>query len=208
MNGIFITFEGNDGSGKSTQIKFLSQCLMEEGYDVLLTREPGGCKISEKLRDILLDAENNDLSPLTELLIYEAARAQHMHQVILPALTMGKIVICDRFTDSTTAYQGYGRGLDLAQIKTLNDVAVQGRYPDITILLNLDPEHSFLRKGGVDQNDRIEQEGLAFHKRVYEGYMALAAENPNRIITLDVAKNTKYQTADIIYSLIKERLGR
>lgn len=137
MKGYFITFEGTDGAGKSTQIRFLSERLQDAGYETLVTREPGGCEIAEKLRNIVLDAENESLCALGELLIYEAARAQHVHEVIAPALKAGKIVLCDRYIHSTLAYQGYARGIELQTVYMLNELAMQGAKPDLTFFWRL-----------------------------------------------------------------------
>lgn len=209
MSGIFITFEGTDGSGKSTQVRFLKEYLLEKGYQVLVTREPGGCPIAEQLREIILDADNQSLAPSCELLLYEAARAQHMAQVILPALAEGKIVLCDRFMDSTVAYQGYARGFSVPWIQELNQFAIGGRAPDITFFLNLPPEAAFARKGGKDEKDRIEQASAVFFEKVYAGFVALAEQEPQRIIALNVT-GTKYETQELVRGhvdrLLEEKL--
>jgi dTMP kinase len=185
FKGMFVTFEGVDGSGKSTQIAVLRQSLENRGIEVVVIREPGGTLIGEKIRSILLDRANDGMTSGTELFLYEAARAQIVHDVILPALLAGKAVICDRFFDSTVAYQGYGRGLDLVSIHLLNDLAAEGLQPDLTYYLDLPVkaaiERMHVREG---EQDRIEQEGFAFMERVRTGYLALAAEH-KRIITLD-----------------------
>ncbi len=184
--GLFITFEGPDGSGKSTQIKKLKNKLESIGFETVLTREPGGTAISENIREIILDVKNSEMDSLTESLLYAAARSQHVSQVIIPALSAGKTVICDRFMDSSIAYQGYGRKLG-DQVKIINEYAVRGISPDITFLLLLEPS---IGKGRIKREyDRLESEKNTFHEDVYQGYMELAKGNPNRIITIDATKS-------------------
>jgi len=180
--GLFITFEGPDGSGKSTQIKKLKIKLENKGLETVLTREPGGTVISENIREIILDVKNSEMDSLTEALLYAAARSQHVTQVILPALEANKTVICDRFMDSSIAYQGYGRKLG-DQVRIINEFAVRGIIPDITFLLLLEPS---IGKGRIKREyDRLELEQNKFHEDVYQGYMELAKCNPNRIIIID-----------------------
>lgn len=183
--GIFITFEGIDGSGKSTQVTALKDALEEKGMEVLLIREPGGTAIGEKIRDILLDRKHTHMAPTAELLLYEAARAQIVTEVIRPALQTGKTVICDRFYDSSVAYQGYARGLELASVDFLNRLATGGLEPNLTFLLDLPVraawERMNIREG--DQ-DRLEMEGLEFMEKVRSGYLELAGRHP-RMIKLD-----------------------
>ncbi|NMA04517.1 MAG: dTMP kinase [Clostridiales bacterium] len=186
--GIFITLEGLDGSGKSTQALYIKDFLEERGYEVLLTREPGGTEIGEKIRQILLDKKNKEMSAITEALLYAASRAQHVEQVIVPALEDGKIVLCDRFIDSSIAYQGKGRELGLEAVMDINKFATCGLVPDITILLDMDPEASLNRIKTVKGTDRLEQEKLDFHRRVYEGYRDLANMYPDRIRVIDANK--------------------
>ena len=193
--GYFITFEGVEGSGKSTQIKLLSEQLTARGLRTVLTREPGGCPIADKIRAILLDAENSALSPLSELMLYAAARAQHVTEVIVPALDSGSIVLCDRFCDATVAYQSFGRGIDRTIIDNLNLIACQGVAPDLTLLFDCDP------KVGLDRarrrietttgprEERFELEALAFHQRVRDGYRRLAADQPDRFLIIDGAES-------------------
>ncbi|HOO60927.1 MAG TPA: dTMP kinase [Bacillota bacterium] len=176
--GLFITFEGIDGCGKTTQLTSLSQMLQSKGYEVLLIREPGGTSIGEKIRSILLDKNNLDMTPITELLLYEAARAQITQEKIRPWLERGNCVICDRFYDSTVAYQGYGRGLSLSDIHELNELSTNSLAPDITFLLDISPEEAYARREGRGgEEDRLEGEGLAFMKKVREGYLTLAKDN-------------------------------
>jgi dTMP kinase len=187
-NGKFITFEGTDGSGKTTQIKLLEEYLKDKGCEVVLSREPGGTKISELIRDLILDPANTEIVPLTEMILYAASRAQHVAQVIKPSIEAGKIVICDRFVDSSYAYQGCGRGLDLRLIADVNRVAIDGISPDVTFFLDIDPETAINRRINATGADRIEQEKLDFHKRVYEGYKKMSLLFPDRIMTIDAEK--------------------
>jgi dTMP kinase len=191
--GYFITFEGVEGCGKTTQIKLLSELLTARGISAVLTREPGGCPIADKIRTILLDAENRALSPLAELMLYAAARAQHVTEIITPALTTGKIVLCDRFCDATVAYQSFGRGLDRAVIDILNLHACQGVSPDLTILFDCDPavglERARIRieASSGPREERFELEALHFHHRVRAGYLQLAADEPDRFLIINGA---------------------
>jgi len=188
----FITFEGIEGCGKSTQVDILSRELRAEiDRQVVATREPGGCPIADKIRAILLDADNRALVPLAELLLYAAARAQHVEEVIRPALAEDKIVICDRFTDATAAYQGFGRSLDLDLIGALGRLATGGLTPDLTVLLDC-PEEVGLARAMARINatlgareERFEQESLRFHRAVREGYLSLAAAEPDRFVVID-----------------------
>ena len=182
-NGLFITFEGGDGAGKSTQIDLLADHLRSRGCEVLLTREPGGTKISEKIRGVLLDPENREMAPVTEMMLYAAARAQLVAEVIKPALSEGKVVICDRFLDSSLAYQSYGRDLGDAVLE-VNQYAIDGCMPDVTIYLRVDPQTGRQRIQTRDQ-DRIESESERFHDRVHEGYEQLCLRYPDRITAID-----------------------
>ena len=204
--GFFITFEGTEGSGKSTQIKMLCKKLEQDGLEVVLTREPGGCELAEGVRELLLGGRS-EISPLAELLLFEGARAQHVSEVILPALEKDKIVICDRFIHSTIAYQGYARGLNIGLVQSLNEIAVQGCQPDMTIFLHIEPGLSFERKGGMDEDDRMEMQGMDFHQAVYRGFEEIAGQNKN-FIMLDVAGNTKYETSEIVYRFVKDKLRK
>ncbi|MDD2366323.1 MAG: dTMP kinase [Desulfuromonadaceae bacterium] len=189
--GYFITFEGVEGCGKTTQIKMLSDNLLKLGYSTKLTREPGGCKISDKIRSILLDAENSGMSPLTELMLYAAARAQHIEEVIVPSIESNKIVLCDRFSDATVAYQSYGRGIDISIISTLNSYACQGITPDLTVLVDCEPSLGLMRarkrieESAGPREERFELETLAFHNRVRKGYLQLASEQSDRFLIVD-----------------------
>ncbi|MDR3307613.1 MAG: dTMP kinase [Coriobacteriales bacterium] len=178
--GVFITFEGGEGVGKSTQIRLLEARLNAAGVDVLCVREPGGTRAGEKIRSILLDPANSDLDPRAELLLYEAARAQLVEQHIKPALARGITVLCDRFTDSTLAYQGYARGLDVGLVTRANEVGSGGLAPNRTIVLERDIAES-LGEATQQGADRLEAEGIGFHTRVHEGFEQLAASDPRRV---------------------------
>jgi dTMP kinase len=186
MQGLFVTFEGGEGSGKSTQAKLLTERLRNAGHDVVLLREPGGTPFGEELREALLHG-HEALTPVAELLLFLAARAELVAKVIRPALESGKAVICDRFTDSTLAYQGHGRGLDLAAIRELNSLATGGLLPNLTILLDLPVDAGRARKHADD--DTFIRENSGFHERVREGYRKLAAAEPNRWFVLDADKS-------------------
>ena len=198
--GYFISFEGGDGSGKSTQIQILREFLEEMGYDVILTREPGGTPISEKIRSIILDKANSEMDDMTEALLYAAARAQLVSQIIRPALEEGKVVICDRFVDSSMAYQAYARGLG-DSVKTINAFAVGDCMPDLTILLKVNPQVGSSRIGNRER-DRIELASSDFHKKVYEGYLQLEKLYPERIVGIDAA-----DTIENISGIISERIA-
>ena len=193
MPGLFITFEGGEGSGKTTQLKALLRHLWSTGREAVETRDPGGTVIGKQIRALLLNRENAGMAPAAELLLYEASRAQLVHEVIRPSLAAGRMVLCDRFADSTVAYQGYGRGLDLEIIARLNALATGGLRPDLTFFLDLDPAVGLLRATQrvaerQEGHDRIEAEVLAFHQRVHIGYRAIAAAEPERVILLDASR--------------------
>ena len=185
--GVFVTFEGVEGSGKSTQIRLLADSLKKAGYAVTVTREPGGTTLGEALRKIALDPHTGDLDPLTELLIFSAARRELVSRVIVPALRAGHAVLCDRFADSTTAYQGYARGLDLAMMEQLSRNVTDGAWPDRTIVLDVDVQEGLTRAvtrmalQGVSDEARFEGESLTFHLRVREGYLEIARKDPQRV---------------------------
>jgi dTMP kinase len=186
----FISFEGTEGSGKTTQVRLLKEYLRSKNRTVLITEEPGGTKIGRKIRDILLAPENH-IDPLTELLLYNSSRAQHIRETIYPALIKDTIVITDRFIDSTVAYQGYARGLDLAIIKTLNEIVSPDLKPFITFLLDIDVEEGLKRNRGAQKTDRLEQETVEFHKQVRQGYLQLASEEPDRLKVVDASGSMK-----------------
>lgn len=202
--GYFISFEGNDGSGKSTQTRLLAKRLAQNGYDVLLTREPGGTRVGEQIRGILLDRENNDMDNLTEAMLYAAARAQHVRQVIRPGLDEGKIVISDRFVDSSLAYQGAGRGLGIELVRAINAPAVDGCLPDTTVFLSLDPETGMQRFSKSREQDRLELAGSDFHKKVAAAFQTLMKDD-SRFIQIS-SQGTKQQTAQLVYDQVILRL--
>jgi dTMP kinase len=185
MRGKFITFEGSEGCGKSTQSRMLSQYLRAKGLKVVYLREPGGTKISEKIRRILLDYKNNSMSKVCEMLLYMSARAQIVEEIIKPALKQGKIVVCDRFLDSTIAYQGYGLGMDIKTIKYIGSLVISGIKPDLTIFLDLPVKKGLNVRSRA--KDRIERRALNYHLRVRQGYLKLAAQEPGRIKIVKVA---------------------
>lgn len=195
MAGQFVTLEGVDGSGKSTVLSHLGQALAAQGYPVILTREPGGTDIGRAIRAVLLDVESTGMSPLCEAMLYAADRAQHISEVIQPALEAGNLVLCDRFTDSTIAYQSFGRGLERAWVEQLCEVAADGLVPDKTLLLDLPVEEGFRRlahrRATQDEGRRearLDEETIAFHRRVYAGYRALAEASPDRFVIVDASR--------------------
>lgn len=198
--GIFITFEGGDGSGKSTQIDFLREYFENKKIDYIFTREPGGTPISEKIRGIILDKDNVDMAPMTEALLYAASRAQHVKQLIAPALERGKVVICDRFVDSSIAYQGYGRGLG-DSVGVINSYAIGEYMPDVTFFLDLPAEVGLGRIKGC--RDRIESEEITFHRDVARGYDEIKEKYKGRIITLDALKSPEEIRKEIIVHVDK-----
>lgn len=201
MKGKFITFEGCEGSGKSTQIRLLCEYLDKTGQKYIVTREPGGTSVAEKIREIILDGRNS-ICDECEALLYAAARVQHIKEVIIPALDAGKLVICDRYIDSSLAYQGHARGLG-DYVKEVNGYALKNCMPDLTLFLDIPPDKAFARKHGADKGDRIESLGLEFHMRVYEGYTKLLAQNPS--ICAVECMETKEKTHKNIVSLLKAR---
>ena len=176
---MFITFEGPDGSGKSTIIQKVYNYLIENNYDVIKTREPGGSPIAEKIRNLILDTENIKMGYRTEALLYAASRAQHVEETILPALNENKIVLCDRFLISSLAYQGVGRGLGIENVRNINDFAINGVFPDFVLFFDVDPITTLKRKSSLDTADRLEKEGNNFHERVYNGYKEILNSEKN-----------------------------
>lgn len=207
MKGLFITIEGPDGSGKSTQIKKLADYLEQAGHAVVLTREPGGTKISEKIREIILDKDNIEMDPVTEALLYAASRAQHVAEVIRPALKEGKTVICDRFVDSSIVYQGIGRELGIETVENINCIAVKNTLPHITFLFQLCPEIGLERKTQQGEKDRLEQEALAFHQKVFEGYKGLKELYPDRIVVVDASRSIEEMHRDMVMAIEKRIKG-
>ena len=196
MKGIFITFEGPDGSGKTTQIRLLEQHCKEKGYDVVLTREPGGTPISEAIRSLLLDPSHKEMDGVTEALLYAASRAQHVAEKIKPALAKGCIVLCDRFMDSSIAYQGYARGLG-DDVRVINEFAVQGTQPDITFFMDLSAAAGKARVAAARDMDRLEQEDLSFHNAVYEGYLQLKEIYSQRYVCIDASRSIEQIAEEI-----------
>ena len=200
---MFITFEGIEGCGKTTQVKLLAKELLRQGRHVTLTREPGGCAIADKIRAILLDAGNAAMTPLTELLLYAAARSQHLDDTVRPALAAGEIVLCDRFTDATVAYQGYGRGLDLDLIGRLNALATNGLTPGLTVLMDCPVEvglgRALSRINGTlgPKEERFERESYTFHEAVRAGYLALALGEPDRFTIIDADQPISEISAEV-----------
>lgn len=195
---MFITLEGPEGSGKSSQIGLLAGFLREQGFGVLQTREPGGTRIGDQIRACLHDVDNGEMTAVTEVLLYAASRAQHVDELIRPALAAGQIVLCDRFADSTIAYQGYGRGLDLTDLHTLTRIATGGLKPHLTLLLDIDVERGLARrKVGGDEMNRLDLEAVSFHQRVRQGYHALAAAEPERWMTIDADRTVGEVQGDL-----------
>ncbi len=201
---LFITFEGGEGSGKTLQAWGLSRRLSRLDIPVVLTREPGGTILGQKVRHLLKQAQNTNISPLTELLMFNASRSQLVKEVIQPGLQGGKVIICDRYADSTIAYQGYGRGLDLAVVQSINNVATGGLKPDLTVLLDISVREGLARKMPL-RHDRFEQENMAFHQRVRAGYLKLAAAEPQRWLVVD-AGQPKTMIKEIIWQRVSQLL--
>jgi dTMP kinase len=215
MKGTFITFEGGEGSGKSTQARLLAGYLKQKGYDVISTREPGGTEIGDAVRAVLLNPEFREMGNVTELLLLAASRAQNVHERVKPGLERGSVVICDRFIDSTLAYQGYGRNFDLKLLEALNRLATGGVTPDLTILLDLPAEIGLKRAKALDkgeakdgEGDRIEQEDIEFHLRLRKGFLELAEREPDRFRTLEVAgdiETTQGRVVQVVEEYFKSR---
>lgn len=202
---LFITFEGAEGSGKSVQARALYQRLSSLAIPAILTHEPGSTPTGERVARLLKWARDTDISPLTELLLFSASRAQLVREVIQPALQSGKVVICDRYTDSTVAYQAYGRGLDLEIIKVINSIATQGLIPDLKVLLDIPVEEGLARKRGK-KHDRFEQEDVAFHRKVRDGYLKMATDKPERWLVIE-AIQSKGKIRQIIWQKVTHLLA-
>lgn len=195
MNGFFITFEGTDGSGKTSVLNAIEAKLKTAKVDYLRTREPGGNRISEQIRNVILDERSTEMDARTEALLYAAARRQHLVETVLPALEAGKVVLCDRFVDSSLAYQGAGRGIGVAEVKQMNQFATAGLEPDLTIYLVLEPRLGLerIKQNRQDEVNRLDKEALSFYETVYRAYQKLATEN-ERIVTIDASQ----KLADVI----------
>ncbi len=203
MKGVFITFEGIEGSGKSTLSRMASEYLRQRGFSVVLTHEPGDTEAGRELRRVLLDPHLKGMHPLTELLLYFADRSEHVHRVIAPALRRGEVVVCDRFSDSTISYQGYGRGIDLDVLRYIDGISRMGLRPDLTILLDLDVREGLRRNSLTEKRDRFEQEDMAFHERVRRGYLRIAGEEPERVKVVDASR-----PIEVVFNEIRPHLER
>lgn len=211
---MFITFEGIEGCGKTTQIKLLGDFLRSKGFPCVITREPGGTGIGEKIREILLSPQNSEMDHVTELLLYMASRAQHIEEVIRPSLAKKKVVLCDRFSDATIAYQGYGRGFDLQWLRKLDKLAASGLRPDTTILLDCPVEIGLARamervstQESQMTTDRLEMEDISFHRRVREGYLEIAGDEDVRVVVVDGAKQIDIVHEDICKIMSSKMTG-
>jgi len=204
---MLITFEGIDCSGKSTQAKLLVERLEQMGHQVVLLREPGGTTISEQVRDILLDNKHKEMDRITEFLLFSASRAHLVSEVILPALRENKTVVCDRFYDSSTAYQGWGRGINIEDVKRINHIATLGTVPDITFLIDIPPNESVRRKNLMPGSavDRMEVSGITFYEQVRNGYLAIAKSEPERFVVIDGMKSVK-EIAQEVWMVVSDRL--
>jgi dTMP kinase len=205
--GIFITFEGPEGAGKTTVIAEIYKRLEQDGKKAILTREPGGIRISEKIRNIILDNEHQEMDGRTEALLYAAARRQHLVEKILPAMAEGNIVLCDRFVDSSLAYQGYARGLGMDEVMSINAFAIDNTMPDVTIYFDITPEEGLRRisKNDEREQNRLDNETLQFHHKVYEGYKLLLEKFPERIIRTDASKPLSEVTENV-WKIISSQL--
>jgi len=206
---MFITFEGGEGAGKSTAIKRIVERLTEEGYQIVLTREPGGTPIAEEIRNVILDRKNTNMDPRTEALLYAASRRQHLVEKVIPALNEGKLVLCDRFLDSSLAYQGGARGLGIDNVYNMNLFATEGLLPDLTILFDIEPELGLARIAANSQREvnRLDVEKMAFHKAVRQGFHDLAKKFPERFFIVDASK-TPDEVFDAAIKEIERRLKK
>lgn len=202
MPGIFITLEGGEGSGKTTIILSIEKYLKEDGYDVVTTREPGGVPIAEQIRNVILDVNNTKMCNETETLLYAASRMQHLHEKVIPALNEGKVVICDRYLDSSLVYQGYARGIGIDNVLNANCFALD-HMPDVTFFIDVTPEVGLQRISGRDKIDRLDKESLSFHQRVYDGYVKLSEQYPDRIKRIDGQRDKEEVIADVIEEIKK-----
>lgn len=206
--GAFITFEGGDGCGKTSVMKAIIDKLKEENFDIVLTREPGGGKISEQIRNVILDVNNKEMHDITEMLLYAASRNQHLHDVILPNLKAGKIVISDRFVDSSYVYQGITRNLGLELVTKINDFVIKDTMPDLTIYIDATPEICLgRRKGREEEENRLDLESLQFHHKVREGYKMICEKNKERMVIID-GDQPLQKVIDDTYKIIKNFLSR
>jgi dTMP kinase len=206
--GRFITVEGPDGAGKSTILNELYNRLVEEGHGVVKTREPGGVSIAEQIREVILNKDNTAMDIRTEALLYAAARRQHLVEVVIPALEKGSIVICDRFIDSSLAYQGNGRGIGMTEVMNINQFAIEDKMPDLTLYFDISPEEGLKRIARHDGREvnRLDLESLDFHQKVYEGYQSLIKQYPDRIKVVDASKS-KEEVFEQAYDIVKRFIG-
>lgn len=205
--GLFITIEGPEGSGKSTALKIVAKRLEDEGYSLVLTREPGGCEISEQIRNVILNNNNTSMDIITEALLFAAARRQHLVSKVWPSIKEGKIVFCDRYLDSSLAYQGYARNLGVDTVLNINSFATDGTFPDLTLLFDIDVNEGLNRIHANSEREvnRLDKEKISFHENVRKGYLELAKKYPNRIVVIDASKSVE-EVANSAYLAIKERL--
>ena len=206
---LFITFEGGEGSGKSSALKLLDERLRQEGYETVLTREPGGTPIAEQIRNVILDKANTKMDPRTEALLYAASRRQHLAEKVWPALKEGKLVLCDRYLDSSLAYQGGARGLGIDNVLAVNMFATEGTFPDITLLFDIEPELGLERiaKNAEREVNRLDLEKIDFHRGVRKTFLELAARYPERFVIIDASK-TLPEVVDAAYNAIKAKLDK
>ena len=209
MSGLFITLEGGEGAGKTTIANAVIDKLSTLGIETLYTREPGGIKIAEKIREVILDRDHTEMDCRTEALLYAAARRQHLVEKVKPAMDEGRIVLCDRFVDSSIVYQGYARGIGMDEVREINLFAIEGFMPDLTIFFDIKPEIGLARIAANDSREvnRLDLEGLAFHELVYEGYKKQAKMNPERIVSVDATKSVETLT-DEVCALILSKLNK
>ena len=209
MSGLFITLEGGEGAGKTTIANAVIDKLSTLGIETLYTREPGGIKIAEKIREVILDRDHTEMDCRTEALLYAAARRQHLVEKVKPAMDEGRIVLCDRFVDSSIVYQGYARGIGMDEVREINQFAIEGIMPDLTIFFDIKPEIGLARIAANDSREvnRLDLEGLAFHELVYEGYKKQAKMNPERIVSVDATKSVEALT-DEVCALILSKLNK
>ncbi|QKY70871.1 dTMP kinase [Lentibacillus sp. CBA3610] len=206
MEGYFITFEGGEGSGKSSILKSVEQKLVKSGYDVLATREPGGIEIAEKIREIILNPEHTAMDPRTEALLYAAARRQHLTEKVLPALNEGKIVLCDRFVDSSLAYQGFARELGIDEVFTVNQFAIQDLMPDRTLFFDIKPNKGLARieANNDRERNRLDLENIRFHEHVYEAYQLLVSKFPERIHVINADQSFEEVESDTVNHIVND----
>ena len=209
MSGLFITLEGGEGAGKTTIANAVIDKLSTLGIETLYTREPGGIKIAEKIREVILDRDHTEMDCRTEALLYAAARRQHLVEKVKPAMDEGRIVLCDRIVDSSIVYQGYARGIGMDEVREINQFAIEGFMPDLTIFFDIKPEIGLARIAANDSREvnRLDLEGLAFHELVYEGYKKQAKMNPERIVSVDATKSVEALT-DEVCALILSKLNK